>query len=87
MLEQHQGRQTATYEQRLQLLQHLHDYGWVISLRMWSREEIVIICIILLDSVLQFNPILQKYLGKNGERDQIRGMATLDDRVQAVLYE
>jgi hypothetical protein len=40
-----------------------------------------------LDPALQFNPILQKDLGKDGERDQNRGMATLDDRVQAVLYQ
>ncbi len=46
-LEQYQGRQIATEQQFRRCLQHLRKYGWVVSLRMWSREEIVIMCIIL----------------------------------------
>ena len=44
-------------------------------------------CVILLDPKLMFNDILQKNGDKqNQEKDQNRGMACLDPRVQAIMY-
>jgi hypothetical protein len=53
---------------------------------MWTREEITVMCVILLDPKLMFNGILQKNISIDEEKYQNRGMACLDPRVQAIMY-
>jgi hypothetical protein len=57
----------------------------VLSPRMWTREEIAVMCVIILDPKLRFINILQKNDEKDEDR-QNRGMACLDPRVQAIMY-
>jgi hypothetical protein len=83
LLERYEGRQ---FDPHLEYLEHLKLYGWVISPRMWTAEEIVVLCVIMVDPGLQFNNILQKDKGKSGEDLQNRAMASLDPRVQKVIY-
>jgi hypothetical protein len=59
--------------------------GWALSHRMWTREEILLMCVILVDPALYFDDIRQKNRGRSGEAFQNRGMAALDDRVQAIM--
>lgn len=84
LLDSYKGRQThgdcAAYHH------HLFQYGWVISPRMWTAHEIVVLCVILVDPGLQFTAILQKDKGKIGEMRQNRAMACLDNRVQQIMY-
>jgi hypothetical protein len=53
---------------------------------MWTREEIVVMCVILLDPNYLFFNILQKNIPQYEESNQNRGMACLDPRVQAIMY-
>jgi len=87
-LEQYEGRQHLRQgsEQLNRFHKHLKDYGWVISPRMWTREEIIVMCVILLDPKLCFNIVLQKDKTKAHEATQNRGMACLDNRVQQIMY-
>ena len=84
LLDAYKGRETqgdfAAYHD------HLGRYGWVISPRMWTAHEIVVLCVILVDPGLQFSAILQKDKGKIGEKRQNRAMACLDNRVQQIMY-
>jgi hypothetical protein len=84
LLDTYKGRQThgdfAAYHR------HLLQYGWVISPRMWTAHEIVVLCVLMVDPGLQFNAILQKDKGKSGEMRQNRAMACLDNRVQQIMY-
>jgi len=64
----------------------LKTYGWVLSPQMWTRDEITVMCVILLDPKLMFNSILQKNISEDEEKYQNRGMACLDSRVQAIMY-
>lgn len=68
------------------LLKHLQKYGWVLSPHMWSHEEILLMCIITTDANLQFDGIKQKDKAKEYEKLQNRGMAPLDNRVQAIMH-
>ena len=85
LLKQYSGRQILDDRDLTVFLDHLKAHGWVLSPRMWTREEIAVMCIILLDPKLLFNSILQKN-GKEDENRQNRGMACLDSRVQAIMY-
>jgi hypothetical protein len=88
LLKQYSGRQILCDKDFAALREHLETYGWVLSPQMWTREEIAVMCVILLDPELQFNIILQKRLDMSldDERKQNRGMACLDPRVQAIMY-
>jgi hypothetical protein len=86
LLENYGGREFLTAAE----LKTMHDllklYGWVISPRMWTKEEVIVFCVILLDPRLYFNGILQKDKGSSGESLQNRGMANLNSRVQQIMY-
>jgi hypothetical protein len=84
LLDSYEGRQTDVNFDEYR--RHLLEFGWVISPRMWTAHEIVVLCVILVNPCLQFSPILQKDKGKNGEVHQNRAMACLDSRVQAVMF-
>jgi hypothetical protein len=84
-LKQYSGRQILNDRDLAVFHEHLKTYGWVLSPQMWTREEIVVMCVILLDSNLLFNNVLQK-ITQIEEKDQNRGMACLDPRVQAIMY-
>ena len=84
-LKQYSGRQILDDRDLAVFHEHLKTYGWVLSPQMWTREEIVVMCVILLDSNLLFNNVLQK-ITQIEEKDQNRGMACLDPRVQAIMY-
>jgi hypothetical protein len=86
LLKQYSGRQILVDQDFAVLHEHLKTYGWVLSPRMWTREEIVVMCVILLDPELMFNSILQKNISEDEEKFQNRGMACLDSRVQAIMY-
>jgi hypothetical protein len=85
LLKQYSGRQILDDQDLEVFHQHLKTYGWVLSPQMWTREEIVVMCVILLDLSNRFNIVLQK-ITKIQEKDQNRGMASLDPRVQAIMY-
>ena len=85
LLKHYSGRQILDDKDFDALLEDLKTYGWVLSPRMWTREEIAVMCVILLDPNLRFNNILQKNDKKDEDR-QNRGMACLDPRVQAIMY-
>jgi hypothetical protein len=85
LLKQYSGRQILDDRDLTVFHDDLKAHGWVLSPRMWTREEIAVMCIILLDPKLLFNSILQKN-GKEDENRQNRGMACLDSRVQAIMY-
>ena len=74
-LAHYKGRESFDRTKHAALLQHLQDYGWVLSLRLWSHEEILLMCIIIMDPSLQFDSIRQKDKGNSGENKQNRGMA------------
>ena len=88
LLKQYSGRQILVAQDFAALREHLKTYGWVLSPQMWTREEIAVMCVILLDPKLMFNIILQKRLDMSvdDEKYQNRGMACLDPRVQAIMY-
>jgi hypothetical protein len=65
---------------------HLLTFGWVISPRMWTAHELIVLCVIMVDPGLQFNGILQKDKDPSGEKGQNRAMACLDPRVQKIMY-
>ena len=44
---------------------------------MWTREEILLMCVILVDPALYFDDIRQKDRGRSGEAFQNRGMAAV----------
>jgi hypothetical protein len=85
LLKQYSGRQILDDRDLTVFHDDLKAHGWVLSPRMWTREEIAVMCIILLDPKLLFNAVLQKN-GKDDENRQNRGMACLDSRVQAIMY-
>ena len=85
LLKQYSGRQILGDRDLDVFHQHLKTYGWVLSPQMWTREEIIVMCVILLDPNNRFNNILQK-ITQVQEKDQNRGMACLDPRVQAIMY-
>ncbi len=86
LLKRYEGRQILTDSEFQTIREHLNAYGWVVSPRMWTMQEIIILCVILLDPRLFFNIILQKDRGKSGEHMQNRGMACLNNRVQKFMY-
>ena len=86
LLKGYEGRQILTDSEFQTIREHLNAYGWVVSPRMWTMQEIIIFCVILLDPRLFFNNILQKDRGKSGEALQNRGMACLNIRVQKIVY-
>jgi len=86
LLKQYSGRQILDDQDLAVFHEHLKTYGWVLSPQMWTREEIVVMCVILLDPKLLFNNILQKNIRLDEEKFQNRGMACLDPRVQAIMY-
>jgi hypothetical protein len=86
LLNQYSGRQILDDRDLTPFHEHLKTYGWVLSPRMWTREEITLMCVILLDPELMFNGILQKNISIDEEKYQNRGMACLDPRVQAIMY-
>jgi hypothetical protein len=86
LLKQYSGRQILVDRDFAVLHEHLKTYGWVLSPQMWTREEITVMCVILLDPKLMFNSILQKNISEDEEKYQNRGMACLDPRVQAIMY-
>jgi hypothetical protein len=86
LLKQYSGRQILVDRDLAVFHKHLKTYGWVLSPRMWTREEIVVMCVILLDPKYMFNNILQKNISEDEEKYQNRGMACLDPRVQAIMY-
>jgi hypothetical protein len=86
LLKQYSGRQILADRDLAVFHKHLKTYGWVLSPQMWTREEIVVMCVILLDPNYLFFNILQKNISKDEESYQNRGMACLDPRVQAIMY-
>jgi hypothetical protein len=86
LLNQYSGRQILDDRDLTPFHEHLKTYGWVLSPRMWTREEIAVMCVILLDPELMFINILQKNVSDDEEKYQNRGMACLDPRVQAIMY-
>jgi len=85
LLKKYTGRQILDDQELDAFHKDLLTYGWVLSPRMWTREEITVMCVICLDPKLRFNSILQKN-DKEDENHQNRGMACLDPRVQAIMY-
>ena len=85
-LDRYPGREQWNKTQMTKVFEHLAKYGWALSPRMWTREEILLMCVILVDPALYFDDIRQKDRGRSGEAFQNRGMAALDDRVQAVMH-
>jgi len=65
-------------------LKELLRYGFCITPRMWKKEEIVCICISLLDPRLNCTGIRHKD-GVDSQQS-FRGMAGLDSRVQQFFY-
>jgi hypothetical protein len=86
LLNQYSGQQILDDRELAVLHDHLKTYGWVLSPQMWTREEILVMCVILLDPKLLYNNILQKNITADEEKYQNRGMACLDPRVQAIMY-
>ena len=86
LLDRYPGREPLNNTQMTMLFEHLAKYGWALSPRMWTREEILLMCVILVDPALHFVDIRQKDKGRSGEAFQNRGMAALDDRVQEVMH-
>jgi len=60
LLKQYSGRQILADRDLAVFHKHLKTYGWVLSPQMWTREEIVVMCVILLDPNYLFFNILQK---------------------------
>ena len=85
-LDRYPGREQLNKTQMTKVFEHLAKYGWALSPRMWTREEILLMCVILVDPALYFDDIRQKDRGRSGEAFQNRGMAALDGRVQAVMH-
>ena len=85
-LDRYPGREQWNKTQMTKVFEHLAKYGWALSPRMWTREEILLMCVILVDPALYFDDIRQKDRGRSGEAFQNRGMAALDGRVQAVMH-
>ena len=86
LLNQYSGQQILDDRELAVLHDHLKTYGWVLSPQMWTREEILVMCVILLDPKLLYNNILQKNITADEEKYQNRGMACLDPRVQSIMY-
>ena len=86
-LDRYPGREQLNKTQMTKVFEHLAKYGWALSPRMWTGEEILLMCVLLVDPALYFDDIRRKDRGRSGEAFQNRGMAALDDRVQAVMHE
>ena len=83
-LEQYLGQEKTKLPHSKVFLKELLRYGFCITPRMWKKEEIVCICISLLDPRLNFTGIRQKD-GVNSQHS-FRGMAGLDSKVQQIFY-
>jgi hypothetical protein len=83
-LEEYKGKETPKLPHSTAFLKGLLKYGFCITPRMWIKEEILCICISLLDPRLLFSGIKQKD-GVDSEHS-FRGMAVLDSRVQRIFY-
>jgi len=78
-------RKTTKLPHTSKFLQAFSKFGFCITPRLWKKEEILCIAIVILDPRLQFAGILQKD-GKAVDTSY-RGMALLHPMVQRVFYE
>jgi hypothetical protein len=56
-LAKYEGLESYDEAKMSTLIQHLNEYGWVLSPRLWTHEEILLICIITMDNHLLFDDI------------------------------
>jgi hypothetical protein len=84
-LRRYEGQENPKLPHTSKFLQAFSKFGFCITPRLWKKEEILCIAIVILDPRLQFTGILQKD-GKAVDTSY-RGMALLHPMVQRVFYE
>jgi hypothetical protein len=84
-LASYEGQENVKLPHSTKFLESLSAYGFCVTTRLWTREEILCLAIAILDPRLNFTGINPKD-GVNSQTSY-RGMAHLDPRIQRIFYE